>query len=177
MLFLHQIFYKGLTKKLENWPTIYIGDLFDFLLPVLSIYQEYVRNHHYSLQILTELKSKSPEFQNLLKTYENKPKCEGRTLDVFLTYPMHQIPRYILILHELISHSSQFNQNEWNSLQNAKMKLEELSKIMHNEVSETENIRYNLAIEKMIVDRCDCLLDANQLFIREGKEIRLSSNL
>ena len=89
-------------------------------------------------------------------------------MDVFLTYPMHQIPRYILILHELITHSSQFNQNECKSLQNAKEKLEELSKIMHDEVSETENIRCNLAIEKLIVDRCDCLLDANQVFIREG---------
>jgi hypothetical protein len=27
------------------------GDLFDMLLPMLSIYQEYVRNHHYSLQV------------------------------------------------------------------------------------------------------------------------------
>lgn len=39
LLFLHQIFYKGLTKKLDNWPTLFIGDLFDFLLPVLVIYQ------------------------------------------------------------------------------------------------------------------------------------------
>jgi hypothetical protein len=27
------------------------GDLFDMLLPMLSIYQEYVRNHHYSLLV------------------------------------------------------------------------------------------------------------------------------
>ena len=27
------------------------GDLFDMLLPMLTIYQEYVRNHHYSLQV------------------------------------------------------------------------------------------------------------------------------
>ena len=27
------------------------GDLFDMLLPMLSIYQEYVRNHHYCLQV------------------------------------------------------------------------------------------------------------------------------
>lgn len=39
---------------------------------------------------------------------------------------------------------------------------------MHDEVSETENIRYNLSIEKMIVEGCECLLDANQVFIREG---------
>lgn len=39
---------------------------------------------------------------------------------------------------------------------------------MHDEVSETENIRCNLAIEKMIVEGCDVILDANQVFIREG---------
>ena len=39
---------------------------------------------------------------------------------------------------------------------------------MHDEVSETENIRCNLAIEKMIIEGCDVLLDASQLFIREG---------
>lgn len=39
---------------------------------------------------------------------------------------------------------------------------------MHDEVSETENIRCNLAIEKMIVEGCEVILDANQVFIREG---------
>ena len=68
----------------------------------------------------------------------------------------------------MIAHTSHNNVNECNSLKNAKAKLEELSKVMHDEVSETENIRCNLGIEKMIVDRCDCLLDANQVFIREG---------
>ena len=28
ILFLHQIFYKGLSKKLENWPTFYTGKPF-----------------------------------------------------------------------------------------------------------------------------------------------------
>ena len=31
-----------------------LGDLFDMLLPMLSIYQEYVRNHHYSLQVVSQ---------------------------------------------------------------------------------------------------------------------------
>lgn len=66
------------------------GDLFDMLLPMLSIYQEYVRNHHYSLQVLTECKQ-SPPFANLLARLENKPACYGRSLETFLTYPMHQV--------------------------------------------------------------------------------------
>lgn len=60
------------------------------LLPMLCIYQEYVRNHHYSLQVLAEYKQR-PEFNTLLKRYEEKPMCENRTLEIFLTYPMHQV--------------------------------------------------------------------------------------
>ena len=38
------------------------------------------------------------------------------------------------------------------------------------QVSETENIRKNLAIERMIVEGCDILLDVNQMFVRQGKK-------
>ncbi|PVD19918.1 hypothetical protein C0Q70_20412 [Pomacea canaliculata] len=186
LLFLHQIFLKGLTARLENWPTLVLGDLFDMLLPMLSIYQEYVRNHHYSLQVLAEYKQKH-EFNALLKRYEEKPACEGRTLETFLTYPMHQIPRYIITLHELLAHTPH-DHVERESLEYAKSKLENypsgrvkhrcterkrdvkriVPHVMHDEVSETENIRKNLAIERMIVEGCDILLDVNQTFVRQG---------
>ncbi|KAG5441014.1 Ras-specific guanine nucleotide-releasing factor 2 [Clonorchis sinensis] len=45
--------------------------------------------------------------------------------------------------------------------------------IMHDEVSETENIRKNLAIERMIVDGCELLLDVNQVFVRQGTLIQV----
>lgn len=42
-------------------------------------------------------------------------------------------------------------------------------RVMHDEVSDTENIRKNLAIERTIVEGCDILLDTSQTFIRQGK--------
>lgn len=42
---------------------------------------------------------------------------------------------------------------------------------MHDEVSETENIRKNLAIERMIVEGCEILLDTSQTFVRQGNII------
>ena len=62
---------------------------------------------------------------------------------------------------------------EKNSLDNAREKLEDLSRQMHDEVSETENIRKNLAIERMIVEGCDILLDVNQVFVRQGALIQV----
>ncbi|XP_046833094.1 ras-specific guanine nucleotide-releasing factor 2-like isoform X2 [Vespa crabro] len=172
VLFLHQIFLKGLTSRMESWPTLVLGDLFDILLPMLSIYQEYVRNHHYSLQVLTECKQSSTPFVALLNRLENKTACHGRSLETFLTYPMHQVPRYIITLHELLAHTPH-DHVERKSLQNARQQLEDLSRQMHDEVSETENLRKNLAVERMIVEGCDILLDVNQVFVRQGSLVQI----
>ncbi|KAK7828730.1 hypothetical protein U0070_006515, partial [Myodes glareolus] len=48
-------------------------------------------------------------------------------------------------------------------------------RVMHDEVSDTENIRKNLAIERMIVEGCDILLDTSQTFIRQGSLIQVPS--
>lgn len=44
------------------------------------------------------------------------------------------------------------------------------------QVSETENLRKNLAVERMIVEGCDILLDVNQVFVRQGKSINILSH-
>ena len=67
-----------------------LADLFDILLPMLNIYQEFVRNHQYSLQVLANCKQ-NRDFDKLLKQYESNAACEGRMLETFLTYPMFQV--------------------------------------------------------------------------------------
>ncbi|XP_078710972.1 ras-specific guanine nucleotide-releasing factor 2-like isoform X2 [Lampetra fluviatilis] len=173
IMFLHQIFHQGLKARIASWPTIVLADLFDMLLPMLNIYQEFVRNHQFSLQVLANCKQ-NREFDKLLKQYESRAECEERTLETFLTFPMYQIPRYIVTLHELLAHTPQ-EHVERRSLEFAKSKLEELSRIIHDEVSETENIRKNLAIERMIVEGCGILLDTSQTFVRQGSLLQVST--
>lgn len=79
-----------------------------------------------------------------------------------------KVPRYIITLHELLAHTP-YDHVERKSLLNARQQLEDLSRQMHDEVSETENLRKNLAVERMIVEGCDILLDVNQVFVRQGK--------
>ena len=97
-------------------------------------------------------------FASLLSRLEKKPACKGHSLEIFLTYPMHQvqpisfnsqslsqrltiqIPRYIITLHELLAHTPP-DHVEKNSLENAREKLEDLSRQMHDEVTKILFIR------------------------------------
>lgn len=78
------------TKRNCHVYFFFPADLFDILLPMLNIYQEFVRNHQYSLQVLANCKQ-NRDFDKLLKQYEANPACEGRMLETFLTYPMFQV--------------------------------------------------------------------------------------
>ena len=42
-----------------------------------------------------------------------------------------------------------------------------------HQVSETENIRKCLAIERMIVEGCDILMDVTQVFVRQGSLLHI----
>lgn len=68
---------------------------------------------------------------------------------------------------ELLAHTPH-DHVERKTLASARQKLEDLSRQMHDEVSETENLRRNLAIERMIMEGCDILLDVNQVYVRQG---------
>uniref|UniRef100_A0A669EB13 Ras protein specific guanine nucleotide releasing factor 1 n=1 Tax=Oreochromis niloticus TaxID=8128 RepID=A0A669EB13_ORENI len=167
IMFLHQIFYQGLKARIASWPTLVLADLFDILLPMLNIYQEFVRNHQYSLQILAHCKQ-NRDFDKLLKQYEAKPDCEERTLETFLTYPMFQVSSFVSLIYTR-------NKGRPICLLH-RCSLEPcffhvvfcFLRIMHDEVSETENIRKNLAIERMIVEGCEILLDTSQTFVRQA---------
>ncbi len=57
------------------------------LLPMLCIYQEYVRNHHFSLQVLAECKQRE-KFAGMLRRLEEKPLLQGL---LFLIYSLSLI--------------------------------------------------------------------------------------
>lgn len=97
-------------------------------------------------------------------------------------------------MHELLAHTPH-DHVERKSLQHARQQLEDLSRQMHDEVfifaflilffsngyiyfcffqvSETENLRKNLAVERMIIEGCDILLDVNQVFVRQGALLKV----
>jgi len=57
---------------------------------------------------------------------------------------------------------------EYTPLQSVVKVLEQLHKLVCEEVSSTSNIRQTLEIERRIVGGCPALLDKEQVLVREG---------
>lgn len=51
---------------------------------------------------LSELRARSPQFVTFIQTQEQRPECAGQLLDSLLITPIQRLPRYELLLRELV---------------------------------------------------------------------------
>ncbi|XP_063690707.1 ras-specific guanine nucleotide-releasing factor 1-like isoform X2 [Bolinopsis microptera] len=166
LFYIHQIFLQGLQVRMEKWPVLVLGDLFDMLLPLLVVYQDFVRNHASSLEVLTQCKH-NHNFYTLLEKHENKPAAYGYSLEMYLTFPIQRIPGYVTLLNQLLAFTPP-DHVERVKFEEARSKLQELSVVIYEQTSDSESMYKTLSIEKMISGGCHVLFDTNQHFVRQG---------
>ena len=78
-----------------------IGDIMCTIAPVLKLYQKYVSHFELASQRLVECREKWPGFSQFL---DDNAARGGMPLDSFLIMPVQRIPRYKLLLEEIIKH-------------------------------------------------------------------------
>lgn len=74
------------------------------LVPALQLYPEYVKNHYRAIMLVNRLQSKSAEFKAFLVRAKE---CSDAKLDLLacLIAPVQRVPRYRLLLEELVRHT------------------------------------------------------------------------
>ena len=78
-----------------------VGDIMCTIAPVLKLYQKYVSHFERAAQRLSECRDKTPVFAQFL---DGKTAAGFMPLDSYLIMPVQRIPRYKLLLEEIIKH-------------------------------------------------------------------------
>ncbi|KAJ3411349.1 hypothetical protein HDV05_002370 [Chytridiales sp. JEL 0842] len=84
-----------------------LGDLFIKLTPFLKIYSFYYSNFSQSLSVISNEMSRNTLFADFLESIPQMPECRGLRFDAFLIMPIQRVPRYKLLLQELLRHTPQ----------------------------------------------------------------------
>ena len=87
---------------LEKVLTTQIGTTLLHYAPQFRIYQSYLENYDDAVRKLGHVRRDRPEFDFFCRLQE---KCEGMSLESFLIMPVQRLPRYLLLLSELIKRS------------------------------------------------------------------------
>ncbi|KAI9291816.1 Dbl homology domain-containing protein [Neoconidiobolus thromboides FSU 785] len=85
-----------------------IGDIFCQLAPYFRMYSLYVKNFNSALAVISEQMGKSVAFATFLKDKKIVEQCKGLPFESYLILPVQRIPRYKLLIEDLIkrTHSS-----------------------------------------------------------------------
>ncbi|XP_037093112.1 uncharacterized protein LOC119112901 isoform X2 [Pollicipes pollicipes] len=100
-----------LEERLEAWHwRPHVGHiLYKFInrgeLDVLRMYTSYVNDFPEVLKIFYKLCRTSSEFTKFLKSRLQHPSCNGLDLGAFLLSPVQRVPRYVLLLKQLLRHT------------------------------------------------------------------------
>ena len=74
--------------------------LFEFA-PFFRVYMNYIDRYEDQMRAFTELCQTKQGLEDLVEQLAQNPKCRGLALKSHLIMPIHRIPRYKMLLHEL----------------------------------------------------------------------------
>ncbi|MES1915328.1 MAG: hypothetical protein MHM6MM_007297 [Cercozoa sp. M6MM] len=115
-----------------------IGDIFVQFGPFLKMYKEYVNGHDEASTILKTLRENNSKFERWVAEMEARPACGGLSLEAYLIEPIQRIPRYRLLLQEVIKNTVD-SHPDMPALEEALGQIKEVGAWINEQVREREN--------------------------------------
>ncbi|CCJ31093.1 unnamed protein product [Pneumocystis jirovecii] len=134
------------TGTLCNWDPKKdcLGDIFLQMGPSLKIYSIYCLNFSSALSTIEHEFKENPIFNMFIKKPELKKVCNGLNLQSYLLSIVQRVPRYKLLLHELLRYTNKDHQDH-QGLSKAFCIIEEGVAVLMNEtIKQYENWMMNL---------------------------------
>jgi len=159
----------ALIKRVEQqWhPNQLVGDIFVKMAPCLKIYTEYIQNFNDALNQIQECK-KSPAFIEFCNSAFPKFSFSVVDLPTLLITPIQRIPRYQLLLKDLLKHTWP-DHPDFENLNKALNMIVETANFVNQKKMEAENIQKCMAIQATLYGKnIESLLDPHRRFVREG---------
>eukprot|EP01114_Cavostelium_apophysatum_P024840 TRINITY_DN988_c0_g1_i3.p1 TRINITY_DN988_c0_g1~~TRINITY_DN988_c0_g1_i3.p1 ORF type:complete len:3117 (+),score=1304.77 TRINITY_DN988_c0_g1_i3:73-9423(+) len=168
---LNTLLYENLKDRRERWSNSQkIGDIFlsmaeQFRPP----YTQYINNFNISLSTYEECK-KNPLFEDWIKGRE-----KVRKLNALLILPIQRIPRYLLLLKEIIQ-STWKDHIDYQDLCKALEKMETLARVINESKGLADEKGKILEIDQSVEPSPRLLRVPSRKYLREGEFIEVMSN-
>lgn len=79
-----------------------LGDLFRSYAPYFKMYGQYARDHEECVQMIQASVKTDSAFAEFIKAFQADPETKGQTLESLLICPVQRVPRYTLLIGEII---------------------------------------------------------------------------
>eukprot|EP01080_Neovahlkampfia_damariscottae_P011234 gene11234-4054_t len=133
--------YKGYLKDevpiKKDADKLTLGSIFLKLTPFLKSYKNYCSKYETNFKVLTERRQKYKPFKKFLEKNELTPQVQFQSLDSFLILPVQRIPRYNMLLGEVIKKSKP-EEEDYDKLCQALDLIQEVAFVVNDHMKELE---------------------------------------
>eukprot|EP01129_Flabellula_baltica_P008223 TRINITY_DN3245_c0_g1_i2.p1 TRINITY_DN3245_c0_g1~~TRINITY_DN3245_c0_g1_i2.p1 ORF type:complete len:995 (+),score=239.26 TRINITY_DN3245_c0_g1_i2:257-3241(+) len=161
-------FYKELSKRMENFyqHEERIGDIFCKYSKMFKIYTDYVKQYRNTIIGISE-RAYDLSLQQLLQTCRMDPRCNHRSIEDLLITPVQRIPRYQLLLQELIDNTPSHH-SDLPDLKKALVEIVSVAVYVNEKKKEAENLHSVCVIANQISGYDRILPDGGRQYVRQG---------
>eukprot|EP00999_Lentomonas_sp_LEN2_P001141 NODE_214_length_1891_cov_80.638889_g190_i0.p1 GENE.NODE_214_length_1891_cov_80.638889_g190_i0~~NODE_214_length_1891_cov_80.638889_g190_i0.p1 ORF type:complete len:519 (-),score=91.47 NODE_214_length_1891_cov_80.638889_g190_i0:186-1742(-) len=158
-----------IKQRVDKWsPNQCIGDVFNNHIPALKSYVTYVNNFDDVDALLKSLVKKNKNLEKFFQDVRKNPKHSQANLTAYLVMPIQRIPRYVMLLKDLLKHTSP-SHKDYKNLTEAAAQIEDVAKYINEAKREDENSRVILEQLKKIEGRFrEPLVQPSRRLITEG---------
>ncbi|KAJ1989053.1 hypothetical protein GGI25_002822 [Coemansia spiralis] len=114
-----------------------IGDIFLKIAPFLKMYSLYLRNFRSALADISRWLSENHEFAQFIQEANSSPECKGLSFQSYLLLPVQRIPRYKLLLNDLLKHTPAAHIDR-QSIADALRMIEDVAAFVNENIQEHE---------------------------------------
>ncbi|XP_052802295.1 rho guanine nucleotide exchange factor 39-like isoform X2 [Mya arenaria] len=150
-----------------------VGTAFKFLGPFLKLYSMYANNHQQASNTLQENLQKNEKFATFVAEQEERPEVNGLKLGALLITPVQRIPRYKLLLEDLLENTSP-EHHDYLHLKEAAKQVGEIALHINEHVRQHENFQKMLLIQNSFDSSAPKILAPGREYLKEGKLNKIS---
>eukprot|EP01117_Protostelium_nocturnum_P009756 TRINITY_DN3487_c0_g1_i2.p1 TRINITY_DN3487_c0_g1~~TRINITY_DN3487_c0_g1_i2.p1 ORF type:complete len:1224 (+),score=478.26 TRINITY_DN3487_c0_g1_i2:243-3914(+) len=137
---INSLFLEAFEKKITSWsPLQVLSDVFSSFQVSLRMYTQYVNNYNRSIARIAELKKTNKEFDAWLNERESHKSLNFLDLSMFLIEPVQRIPRYQLLLENLVK-KTWVEHPDRSALASALEKIKETAHYVNTKKREAEDV-------------------------------------
>lgn len=170
----HHLLFEGLESRIKRWladqmkHALCIGDIFIRMADNLKCYTSYVNNYNTSMATLKENMKENPPFAQFMKRVQSDPDLHFEDLESFLIAPIQQLPRYIMLLTDLLRNTLSSHE-DFANLTQAVERIKALTVYVNEQKRITEDLATLQAKQAIIKGKSvPNLAVQHRKFIREG---------
>lgn len=178
LLSVNLAFMEALQARLKLWHTLplsgqTLGSVLLEHIPLFKMYCSYCSNFGKSQNLIAKLRVKSENFMNFLKTIQDSGVTRGRTINSYLIAPIQRVPRYIMLIAELLK-CTKPDHPDYASLQQALTMVEAVAVEINESVRIKENHTLVAKLESTFLTNPRFSAQPRQL-LRHGELVKKSS--